>query len=129
MEVGKIKSSMFMASASGELEVWSTDSRSFAMPDGAFGGSWFALFGHQALVDRSMRHICSPWLDLPCMLSLLALHIHGHQSPCQILHTLMIRQLGFGLAVKLPQLRCQRILLLHLRWIAEIGVGGIIFPF
>lgn len=38
----------------------------------------------------------------------------------------MVGQLGFGSAVELPYLRAQGILLLHLSWITEIGVGGIV---
>lgn len=38
IEVGKMKSSMFMASGSGELEDMSMDWRSFAMPEGAVVG-------------------------------------------------------------------------------------------
>lgn len=42
IEVGNMKSSMFMASGSGVLDR-STDSRSFAIPEGALVGCWFAL--------------------------------------------------------------------------------------
>lgn len=43
IEVGKMKSSIFMASGSGVWDDRSMDSRSFAMPDGALVGCWFAL--------------------------------------------------------------------------------------
>ena len=42
IDVGNMKSSMFMASGSGVFER-STDSRSFAIPDGALVGCWLAL--------------------------------------------------------------------------------------
>ena len=45
IDVGNIKSSMFMASGSGVFER-STDSRSFAIPEGALVGFWLALRTH-----------------------------------------------------------------------------------
>ncbi len=42
IDAGNMKSSMFMASGSGVLE-WSTDSRSFAIPEGALMDCWLAL--------------------------------------------------------------------------------------
>lgn len=42
IDVGNMKSSMFMASGSGVSER-STDSRSFAIPEGALVGCWLAL--------------------------------------------------------------------------------------
>ena len=42
IDVGNMKSSMFIASGSGVFEM-STDSRSFAMPEGALVGCWLAL--------------------------------------------------------------------------------------
>ena len=42
IDVGNMKSSMFMASGSGVIER-STDSRSFAIPEGALVGCWLAL--------------------------------------------------------------------------------------
>ena len=42
IDVGNMKSSMFMASGSGVFET-STDSRSLAIPEGALVGCWLAL--------------------------------------------------------------------------------------
>lgn len=126
-EVGKMKSSIFMASGSGVSDARSMDSRSCAMPDGALVGCCFALI-HRSNQSSALRNMCDMSHHIPCLLPFLALQVHGHHSPCQVLHPLLIGQLGFGFAVELPYLRAQRILLLHVIWIAEIGAGGVVVP-
>lgn len=59
---------------------------------------------------------------------LLAFQIHGHHPPGQILHALLVGQLGLGPAVELPYLGAQRIFLLHLVGMDEVGAGGIVAP-
>ena len=53
IDVGNMKSSMFMASGSGVFEL-STDSRSFAIPDGALVGCWLAL-----MMRSSVKVFCA----------------------------------------------------------------------
>ena len=71
------------------------------------------------------------WSNLPCLLCLLpflALQIHGHHAPGQVFHALLVGELSFGFAVEFPYLDGQRVFLLHLIWIVEVGVGGVISP-
>ena len=66
--------------------------------------------------------------DIPCLLSFFAFEVHRHHAPCQILHALLVRQLGLGLAVQLPYLSAQRVFPLHLIGAAEVGSGGVVPP-
>ena len=88
MEAGNIKSSMFIASGSVLFVDKSVDSRSFAIPDGALVGCWLAL--HTLLKSIQGSSLCPLFNDIPCLLSFLALQIHGHHAPCQVFHALLV---------------------------------------
>jgi hypothetical protein len=53
-------------------------------------------------------------------------HIHGHHPPGQILHALGIGQLRLCARVQLPDLRAQRVVLLHLLGRLHTGAAGIV---
>ena len=65
---------------------------------------------------------------VPGLLPLFALQTHCHHSPSQILHALLIWQLRLRLAVELPYLRRQRVLLLHLFGRFEVSTGSVVPP-
>jgi hypothetical protein len=43
-------------------------------------------------------------------------HVHGHHPPGEILHALCIWQLRLCARIQLPNLRAERVVLLHLLW-------------
>ena len=126
IDVGNMKSSMFMGSGS-EVIVCSTDSRSFAIPEGALVDCWLALRMRLSIPVVRTRAAC-PKTNVPCLLSLLSLQIHCHHPPSQIFQSFLVWQLRFGLAIKLPYLRSERILPLHLIGVAQLGTGGVVLP-
>ena len=67
-------------------------------------------------------------VHLPGLFSLFPLQIHGHHPPGEVLHALMVGQLGLRLAIQLPYLRRERVLLLHLIGMIETGAGGVVSP-
>jgi len=89
MEVGKMKSSIFIASGSGLSDARSMDSRSCAMPEGALVDCCFAL-GNRSDQSSALRKMCDLSHHIPCLLPLLALQVHGHHSPRQVFHPLLI---------------------------------------
>ena len=66
--------------------------------------------------------------NVPCLLSLLALQVHGHHSPGQVLHSFLIWQLRFGLAIKLPYLGTKRVLFFHFIGVTKVGARGVVLP-
>lgn len=64
----------------------------------------------------------------PGLLLFLAPEVHGHHSPRQIFHPLLVGQFLLGLAVQFPHLRRQWVFLLHFIGGGQIGAGGIVLP-
>ena len=133
MEVGRMKSSRFMGSMATMVEagwrgVTSADWRSWAMPlgfdEGAVVGCflrslafWFGSSAHTYTIEQ-----CGVGAkNSPIALEFHLAQIHGHHPPSQVFHALGIGQLGPGLAVELPDLGGQRILLLHFLWRFDVS--------
>lgn len=132
---GTIKSSRFIGSEvaswfiswerSGPAgDTWS-DKCICAMPLGVGLRVSEALFGHQytSHVLQDSQECFLPSLLLP----FLALEIHGHHSPCQILHALLVGQLRLCPGIEFPNLSGQRIFPLHL--IRVVATGCAACPF
>ena len=87
-EFGRMKSSRFIASEVGVSEVVLA-SRSFAIPEGLLVGWLLELHSDGLLVDSS-KLMRTKKCNTPSLLSLLALQVHGHHPPCQIVHALLV---------------------------------------